>query len=220
MRVIAGRARRAALVAPAGAKTRPTSDRAKEGLFNLLGPAVGGAAFLDLYCGSGQIGIEALSRGAKEAVFVDDCPDAARAVLRNLEKTRFGFDFNSAGSANSGRQDGPARAEVLLRSVSDAVDCLAAQGRRFDVVFLDPPFGSGFSRIIETIRQVESRGLLGGGARIVAEAGARAPKTADRKARAAEPEPESKLVDNLPRSLYLYDKRAYGAARFFLIAAV
>ncbi len=120
MRVIAGTAGGTRLVAvPAG--VRPLSDRAREGLFSSLGPAVGGARVLDLYAGTGALGIEALSRGAAEALFVDRSPAALRAVRENLARTRLGARARAV------------RAEVLT--------FLRRRGERgFDLCFLDPPY--------------------------------------------------------------------------------
>ena len=85
MRVIAGRWRGRRLTAPSGEAVRPTTDRVKEALFNILGPSVTGAVVLDLCCGSGGLGIEALSRGAARAVFVDDHPRSLDSARSNLE---------------------------------------------------------------------------------------------------------------------------------------
>ena len=88
MRVIAGKARRLQLVSPEGRDTRPTTDRIKETLFNILQDEVPGCNFLDLFSGSGGIGIEALSRGAREAVFVEFGKEALACIRANLNKTR------------------------------------------------------------------------------------------------------------------------------------
>ena len=88
MRVIAGTARRLPLKTPKGKETRPTTDRIKETLFNMLAPLVPGSRFLDLFAGSGQIGIEALSRGADYAVFVEQGREAAECIRENLAFTR------------------------------------------------------------------------------------------------------------------------------------
>src|SRR3954447_23838437 len=85
MRVIAGTHGGRRLTAPAGARTPPTSDRRREGLFSILGARVDGARVLDLFAGSGALGIEAVSRGAENVVFVDDAPAAIRAIRGNLE---------------------------------------------------------------------------------------------------------------------------------------
>jgi len=105
-----------------GQGTRPTSDRAKENLFNIISEKLEGARFLDIFCGSGAIGIEALSRGAKEVVFVDSSAAAVGAVRTNLAKTKLG------------------RAEILQMTAERAVSRLDRDGRRFDIVFLDPPY--------------------------------------------------------------------------------
>ena len=89
MRVIAGTARRLLLKTPEGMDTRPTTDRIKETLFNMLMPYLPGAVFLDLFSGSGGIGIEAISRGAKKAYFVEDSQKAINCITENVEHTHF-----------------------------------------------------------------------------------------------------------------------------------
>jgi 16S rRNA (guanine966-N2)-methyltransferase len=121
MRVIAGQWGGRRLQAPAGAATRPTSDRVREALFSILGERVADARVLDLFAGSGALGIEALSRGAAEATFVDSSPAAVRAVRANLEAL--------GAEAEVRRADAP----VFLRGASGA-------GRHYDLVFLDPPY--------------------------------------------------------------------------------
>ena len=120
MRIIAGSHRGHKIHAPRGHDVRPTSDRVRENVFNILG-AVDGAAVLDLYAGSGAMGLEALSRGAVKAVFVEWDGDAVRAIERNLDKLRL-----------SG---------TVLRQ--DAVTALASEagsGRKYDLVLVDPPY--------------------------------------------------------------------------------
>ena len=95
MRVIAGSARRLNLVTPKGNNTRPTSDRIKETLFNILSPMLYDVNFLDLFAGSGGIGIEALSRGAKSATFIEKDKEAVKCIKKNLETTHFYRCFNS-----------------------------------------------------------------------------------------------------------------------------
>ena len=123
MRVIAGSARSLKLTAPKGLAVRPTTDRIKETLFNIISADIYGCSFLDLFCGSGAIGIEALSRGAKEAVFVDESPVSIECTKSNLAFTRL------AGNADVIRSD----------SVS-AVRRLSNEKRRFDIIFMDPPY--------------------------------------------------------------------------------
>src|SRR5215475_4086647 len=121
MRVIAGKFRSSVLTAPRGLDTRPTSDRLRETLFNVLAPRIEGAAFLDLYAGSGANGIEALSRGAERVVFVEKAAPAIAAIRANLGAL--------------GIRDGW---ELETRSAAASVKRLAEQRQRFEVVFLDP----------------------------------------------------------------------------------
>jgi len=127
MRVIAGNARSLILKTLPGLETRPTTDRIKETLFNMIQFDIPGSRFLDLYAGSGGIGIEALSRGAKEAVFVDNNPKAVSCIRDNLLHTKFAD-----------------HAEVIN---SDAVSALtklnAAEKKPFNIIFMDPPYGMG-----------------------------------------------------------------------------
>jgi 16S rRNA (guanine966-N2)-methyltransferase len=118
MRIIAGSRKGHTIHAPKGQETRPTSDRVRENVFNILGP-LDGAAVLDLYAGSGALGLEALSRGAARAVFVETDGEAVRAIERNLDKLRL-------------------KATVLQR---DAVTVLAGERTKYDLVFVDPPYG-------------------------------------------------------------------------------
>jgi 16S rRNA (guanine966-N2)-methyltransferase len=120
MRIIAGSRKGHTIHAPRGRDTRPTSDRVRENVFNLVGP-VDGATVLDLYAGSGALGLEALSRGAARAVFVENERDAIRTIERNLDKLRL--------------------AGTILRQ--DAVTALATEagtGRKYDLVLVDPPY--------------------------------------------------------------------------------
>lgn len=128
MRVIAGSARRLLLMTPKGNETRPTSDKIKETLFNCLMPYLPGSRFLDLYAGSGGIGIEALSRGAKEAVFVENGKEACACIKRNLETTHF--------------QD---RGILIKADVSSSLRNLEAKGF-FDIIFMDPPYDHDYEK--------------------------------------------------------------------------
>ena len=124
MRVIAGLAKRTVLTAPEGQQTRPTADRVKENLFNIISPYVRDAVFLDLFCGSGAIGIEALSRGAGGVVFVDNSEVALNATKVNLTRTKL-----------------TSRAKVLNASALAAVAYLEKNNFSFDIIFMDPPYG-------------------------------------------------------------------------------
>ena len=123
MRVIAGKARRLPLKTLPGSDTRPTTDRIKETLFNILQPEIPDCSFLDLFSGSGAIGIEALSRGAASAVFVEKNPKACSCIRENLTFTKL---------AENGK---------LL--AMDALQALRSlEGRQvFDCIFMDPPYG-------------------------------------------------------------------------------
>ena len=121
MRIIAGSRKGARLVAPKGRATRPTGDRAREAAFNLIGP-VEGAHVLDLFAGSGAMGLEALSRGAAGAVFVERDRAAADAIVRNLDKL------------------GLAGATVVRDDAARALAADATAGRRYDLVLIDPPY--------------------------------------------------------------------------------
>lgn len=127
MRVIAGKARRLPLITPEGKDTRPTTDRIKETLFNIIQDDVPGCMFLDLFSGSGAIGIEALSRGAKKAYLVEFGKEPLRCIKANLEKTKLTED-----------------AVVLPIEVTYAVSKLEKMGRVFDVIYADPPYQKEF----------------------------------------------------------------------------
>jgi len=121
VRIIAGSRRGHTIAAPRGLETRPTSDRVRENVFNLVGP-LDGATVLDLYAGSGALGLEALSRGAVRATFVELDPDAARTIERNLDKLRL------------------TGARVLRQDATTALAQEAAAGRKYDLVLVDPPY--------------------------------------------------------------------------------
>ena len=124
MRIVAGSHKGARIYAPKGRDTRPTSDRVREAIFAILG-SVEGARVLDLFAGSGALGLEALSRGAASAVFVESDPTAVKTIERNLEKL-----------ALEGR---------IVRA--DATRYLARTAERYDVVFVDPPY-----EMVESLR--------------------------------------------------------------------
>ena len=132
MRVIGGEFRSRKLKAPAGDSVRPTPDRLRESLFNILTPRVAGATFLDAYAGSGSVGIEALSRGASKAIFIEKSRAAIRALQENI--------------ATLGIKT---RCEVYPDSASSIITRFEA-----DIVFLDPPY----PREIEYVRCLEALG--------------------------------------------------------------
>jgi len=130
MRVIAGRARRTILKTPSGLSTRPTTDRIKETLFNMINNDLVDSRFLDLFSGSGGIGIEALSRGASFCVFVENNKEAIECIKENIEKTRF---------ANESK--------ILFKDVNAAIKELA-NGEKFDIIFMDPPYNMNIEKDI------------------------------------------------------------------------
>ena len=154
MRVIAGTYGGRRLQAPPGEATRPTSDRVREALFSILGDRVQGARVLDLFAGSGALGVEALSRGAASATFVDSAPAAIRALRANLEALG-------------------AEAEVVRADALRWLRSAPAAARQYDLVFLDPPYrragelGAPLSAALAPV--------LAAGALVVAEADRRAP---------------------------------------------
>jgi 16S rRNA (guanine966-N2)-methyltransferase len=151
MRVIAGSARRLLLKSPPGYGTRPTSDKIKETLFNILMPYIySDTVFLDLYSGSGGIGIEALSRGAKRAVFVENNRAALECIRDNVKRTGF---------ADS--------AEIINTDVLTALHRLEGRGH-FDIVFMDPPYEMGYERAV--FEYLASSGIVDEESLIIAEA--------------------------------------------------
>lgn len=134
MRVIAGSARSLHLKTPEGMDTRPTTDRIKETLFNMIRNDFPGGVFVDLFSGSGGIGIEALSRGAKRAYFVENSPKAAAVIAQNLAFTKM-----------------TDRAVLLKRDVCAALDQICE--REVSVIFMDPPYGCGHEkRVLSALR--------------------------------------------------------------------
>ena len=136
LRVITGTARGTRLEAPEGLATRPTSDMAKEAMFSILHFELAEAVVLDLFAGSGQLGIEALSRGAKSALFVDKRADAVKLVRENLALCHL-----------------EENAQVIC---GDSLAALGTQSGRFDIIFLDPPYESGLlEQAMEKIAQFD-----------------------------------------------------------------
>ena len=125
MRIIAGQFRSRKLLAPPGLKTRPTSDRLRETLFNVLAPRIVGARFADLYAGSGAVGLEALSRGAEFVFFVERAKAALAALRANADSLglKAGVDYR-----------------LETRDVREALNSMSKARARLDIVFLDPPY--------------------------------------------------------------------------------
>ena len=155
MRIIAGSLRSRTLEAPPGLTTRPTSDRLRETLFNVLAPRIQGAAFLDLYAGSGAVGIEALSRGAARVEFVEQAPKALKALQGNLERLGLSAGFQVHAVAVG----------AFLRRASQV-----PKRERYEVVFLDPPWDAA-AQYAATLGQLggSAAGLLAPGGLVIAE---------------------------------------------------
>src|ERR1035438_5062694 len=157
VRIIAGSLRSRTLEAPPGLTTRPTSDRLRETLFNVLAPRIQGAAFLDLYAGSGAVGIEALSRGAASAVFVERAMAALAALRANLA---------SLGIAEGFRiQPGTVTGWLRKAEKRFGAGTQAGLSQAFDLVFLDPPYEAAEE-------YAAALGLLGGAAGMLLNPGA------------------------------------------------
>lgn len=125
MRVIAGKYRSRTLRSLKGQALRPTSDRLRETLFNVLGPTVSGSTFVDLYAGTGAVGIEAISRGARHAIFAEQHAPAAALIRKNLESLGIGCE-----------------AEVLSMNATRAIERLEAKKIHAQFIFLDPPYAA------------------------------------------------------------------------------
>jgi 16S rRNA (guanine966-N2)-methyltransferase len=146
VRVIAGSAKGTRL-APVPAGTRPVSDQAREGLFSSLGGLVEDAAVLDLYAGTGAMGIEALSRGAGTALFVDSAPAAVRTIAENLRRTKL-------------ERRGTIRRQEVLRAI-------AHEPGRFHLVLLDPPYRFEGRAVDGVLEGLGAHGVAAPGARVV-----------------------------------------------------
>ncbi|MCL2384116.1 MAG: 16S rRNA (guanine(966)-N(2))-methyltransferase RsmD [Oscillospiraceae bacterium] len=129
LRVISGKARGIKLESLEGEATRPTLDRIKESLFNIIQFELPNAIVLDLFAGSGSLGIESLSRGAKEVVFCDNSIFAIKVINSNIEKTKFAED-----------------SEVINKDYILALKEIAKQNKKFDIIFLDPPYNTDFAK--------------------------------------------------------------------------
>jgi 16S rRNA (guanine966-N2)-methyltransferase len=156
MRVIGGRLGGRRLRAPRGSATRPTSDKVREALFALLGD-VAGARVLDLFAGTGALGIEALSRGAAHALFVERDERALRALRENLRSLKLGA----------------AEAEVRAADALAALRSARGRSETYDLVFIDPPYGRARELEADLVELLPP--LLASGARVVAESERRAP---------------------------------------------
>ncbi len=150
MRVITGSARGSVLKAPKGENTRPTSDRVKESLFNIIGYINEEDVVLDLFSGSGGIGIEFLSRGAKSCYFIDEDQNSINVIKANLEKTRL-LD----------------RSLIYKNSVDRAIRTLASKNSKFNYIFLDPPYNKDY--VEGTLGNISRENLLSESGKVIIE---------------------------------------------------
>lgn len=151
MRVIAGKYRSRPLRSLKGTKLRPTSDRLRETLFNILGPMLEGTTFVDLYAGTGAVGIEALSRGVRYAIFVEQHAPAVALIRRNLESLGIG-----------------AEAEILSFDAARAIEKLEARRLHAQMIFLDPPYAAD-KEYEDTLELLGESAIVAPGARVVVE---------------------------------------------------
>jgi 16S rRNA (guanine(966)-N(2))-methyltransferase RsmD len=167
MRVIAGTYRSRQLVAPKGTGTRPTSDRLRETLFDILAPRMDGCRFADLYAGSGAVGIEAISRGAAHVWFAEKAPPALAAIRANLKALRIaqGFAIEERGTG--------ALLERLVNAAEKGADAL-------DLVYLDPPWEADaeYAKTLHLLGSARGQAALAPGALVVAEHSSKTPLAA------------------------------------------
>lgn len=150
MRIITGISKGRRLTAPRGQALRPTSDRIKESIFNILAGGIEDRVVLDLFAGTGSLGIEALSRGARKTVFVERARNALRAIHKNLLQCGlFG------------------RAEVIPKDVSRALGVLGERGDSFDLILMDPPYENGW--VERTLRKLNIHPVYHEGSILVVE---------------------------------------------------
>jgi 16S rRNA (guanine(966)-N(2))-methyltransferase RsmD len=165
MRVIAGTYRSRILKSLKGLALRPTSDRLRETLFNVLGSAVAGSRFIDVFAGTGAVGIEALSRGAAEVVFIENHPPAVALIRKNLESLGAAVFQNTKTGEGAG-------ATVLgadaLRGLEKFIAKHTAASRPFDFVFLDPPYAAT-EEYARVLRVLGSASFLAPGSLVIAE---------------------------------------------------
>jgi len=163
MRVIAGTYRSRTLVAPRGSGTRPTSDRLRETLFNILAPRIEGSRFADLYAGTGAVGIEAISRGATHVAFAEKAPPALTALRENLKALKIarGFSLEEKGVG------------AMLERLAN----IGASGDRLDLAFLDPPWEAAteYTNTLHLLGSVRGSAILAPGALVIAEHSSKSP---------------------------------------------
>lgn len=151
MRIIGGTYRGLRLRTLSGPKLRPTTDHMRETLFDVLGPRIEGATFLDAYAGTGAVGIEAISRGARDVVFIEHHRPAAQLIRENLKALEIDSGY-----------------VVLTSSVQKGLERLESESERFDIVFLDPPYEE-IREYHQTLRRLARGPLIGPESIVIAE---------------------------------------------------
>ena len=141
MRVISGDLKGRRLITPEGMMVRPTGARAKEALFSIIGDWIVGAIFIDVFCGTGNIGIEAISRGAARCLFIERNPKVAEILRRNIKALDLGD-----------------RCRIMTLDALKAIRALGRQGEKADIIFLDPPYA--YNRVAEIIFALQEAGLI------------------------------------------------------------
>ena len=154
-RVVSGKCRGTVLEAPKGDATRPTTDKFKEAIFSSIQMRVPGSAFLDVFSGTGQMAIEALSRGAESAVLIDQAGKSQQVIARNLEKTHL-----------------KEQARPMKMAFAEAMKLLGKKGESFDIIFMDPPYAmaSAFAKTASEL--IKEYGLLSEGGIFIVESDA------------------------------------------------
>ena len=177
MRVIAGTYRSRQLLAPHGTATRPTSDRLRETLFNILAPRVAGCRFADLYAGTGAVGIEALSRGAAHVWFAERAEPALAAIRANLKALKIarGFTMEERGTGAllerlARAQKAGSAAQIVQPGGTEGAES-ARPGELLDLVYLDPPWEAEaeYTNTLHLLGSARGRPFLAPGALVVAE---------------------------------------------------
>jgi len=148
MRIIAGEFRGRKLSCPKTLNIRPTSDRVRENLFNILSARCEGATFLDLFAGVGTVGLEAISRGAKRAMFVDESAQSLKYLKKNLELCKD-------------------RSQIIPANVLNALNVFQKQKMKFDIIFIDPPYDDDWSK--RSLEKIDQLNLLEADALIIVQ---------------------------------------------------
>ena len=150
MRIIAGTAKNKSIKCRKGTETRPTLDRVKEALFSKIQPYVEDCSILDLFSGTGNIALEAISRGAKRAIMIEKDQEALKIIIENVNS--LGFE---------------SKCRAYKNEVSRAIEILGRKGEKFDIIFMDPPYRENVCT--EVIKKIEKNGILADGGLIICE---------------------------------------------------